>query len=122
MRRNPWWRLRVVRPVRRWVGLVVAVVLVGVAIASAAGAPTSAHRAAPVPQTAGGPSRATPGPVRAEESGPGVAHLHAGMPTTSRPHQLHLTRASGPIFDVRKMKGAVVKRERPEHDDQFAPP
>ncbi len=122
MRRNPWWRLRVVRPVRRWVGLVVAVVLVGVAIASAAGAPTSAHRAAPVPQTAGGPSRATPGPVRAEESGPGVAHLHAGMPTTSRPHQLHLTRASGPIFDVRKLKGAVVKRERPEHEDPFGPP
>jgi hypothetical protein len=98
MRRNPWWRLRVVR-------LVVGVVLVGVAIASAAGAPTTTHRAAPVPQTAAGPSRATPGAVRAEDTGPGVAHLHAGKPTALRPHQLLLTRASGPVFDVRKLKG-----------------
>src|SRR6476646_10158455 len=123
MRRNPWWRLRVVRSVSRSrVGIVVGVVLVGVAIASAAGAPNGADRAAPVPQTAAGPSRATPGSVRAEDHGPGVAHLHAGKPTTLRPHQLLLTRASGAVFDVRKLKGAVVKRERPEHEDPFGPP
>src|SRR5947207_3133161 len=122
MRRNPRSRLRVVQPMRRWLGLVVGGALVGVAIASAAGAPTAVHRAAPVPQTAAGPSRATPGPVRAEDTGPGVAHLHAIKPTTSRPHQLSLTRASGRVFDVRKLKGTVVKRERPEHEDPFGPP
>lgn len=118
MRRNPWWRPRVVRSGwRSRIGLVVGVTLVGVAIASAAGAPTAVHQAAPVPQTAAGPSRATAGPVRAEDTGPGVAHLHTGKPTTLRPHQLLLRRASGPVFDVRKLKGAVVKRERPEHED-----
>src|SRR5438094_8213895 len=122
MRWNPRSRLRVVQPMRRWLGLVVGGALVGVAIASAAGPPTAVHRAAPVPQTAAGPSRATPGPVRAEDTGPGVAHLHAIKPTTSRPHQLFLTRASGRVFDVRKLKGTVVKRERPEHEDPFGPP
>src|SRR5256886_5713948 len=122
MRWNPRSRLRVVQPMRRWVGLVVGGALVGVAIASAAGAPTAVHRAAPVPQTAAGPARATPGPVRAEDTGPGVAHLHAIKPTTSRPHQLSLTRASGRVFDVRKLKGTVMKRERPEHEDPFGPP
>src|SRR6266480_2962705 len=112
MRWNPRSRLRVVQPMRRWVGLVVGGALVGVAIASAAGAPTAVHRAVPVPQTAAGPSRATPGPVRAEDTGPGVAHLHANKATTSRPHQLSLTRASGWVFDVRKLKGTVVERDR----------
>src|SRR6266516_3676741 len=122
MRWNPRSRLRVVQPMRRWLGLVVGGALVGVAIASAAGAPTAVHRAAPVPQTAAGPSRATPGPVRAEDTGPAVAHLHANKATTSRPHQLFLTRASGRVFDVRKLKGTVMKRERPEHEDPFGPP
>ena len=125
MPRNPWWRRRVGRPVSRSrvVGLLVGVVLVGVAIASAAGGPTATHRAAPVPQTAAGPSRATPGPVHTEDRGTGVAHLHARKPTTLRPHQLLLKRASGGrVFDVRKLKGTVVKRERPEHEDPFGPP
>ena len=122
MQRNPWWRLRGARS-RSIAGLVVGAALVGVAIASAAGSPTAAHRAAPVPQTAAGPSRATPGaPVRPEERGPGVAQLHARKPTTLRPHQLLLRRASGRVFDVRKLRGTVVKRERPEHEDPFGPP
>src|SRR5438552_2519072 len=109
MRRNPWWRLRVVRPVpRSSVGFVLGIALVGVAIASAAYEPTARHSAAPVPQTAAGLSRATPGSISRKESGPGVAHLHAGKTLTSRPHQFFLRRASGAVFDVRKLKGAVV--------------
>ena len=107
---------------RSRVGLLAAIVLVGVVIASAAYEPTATHRGVPVPQTAAGPSRATPGSVRAKETRPGVAHLHAGRPTTLMPHQLLLKRASGSVFDVRKLKGAVVKRERPEHEDPFGPP
>ena len=98
------------------------IALVGVAIASAAYEPTARHSAAPAPQTAAGPSRATPGIVRTKDTAPGAAHLHAGKPTTLRPHQLFLTRASGAVFDVRKLKGAVVKRERAEHEDPFGPP
>ena len=105
MRRGSRWRLRG--------GFVLGIALVGVAIASAAGAPTATHRAAPVPQTAGRPSRDTPGPVHTEDTGPGVAHLHATKPTTSRPHQLLLRRASGRVFDVRKLKGAVLKQGAP---------
>src|SRR5215469_1215451 len=106
MRRNPWWRRRVVRSVSRSrIGLAVGAMLVGVVIASAAGAPTSMQRAAPVPQTVAGPSRATPGPVRAQDKGPVVAHLHAHKPKTLKPQQLVLRRASGPVFDVRKLKG-----------------
>jgi hypothetical protein len=98
------------------------IALVGAAIASAAYGPTATHSAAPVPQSAGGPSRATPGAVRTKDTGPGMAHLHAGKPTTFRPHQLFLTRASGAVFNVRKLKGAVVKRERPEHEEPYGPP
>src|SRR4029079_57950 len=29
---------------------------------------------------------------------------------------------SGRVFDVRKLRGTVVKRERPEHEDPFGPP
>jgi Carboxypeptidase regulatory-like domain len=72
--------------------------------------------------TQSGPSRATPSTVHAKDTGPGVAHLKAGKPLTFKPHQLLLTRAGGPVFDVRKLKGAVVKRERPEHEDPFGPP
>src|SRR5262245_29559176 len=107
---------------RRWLGRAVVAVLVGVGIASDGGAPTTAHRAAPVPQTATCPSRATPGPLHTEEAGPGVAHRHSGKPASFSPQQLFLKRASGPVFDVRKLKGAVVKRERPEHEDPFGPP
>jgi hypothetical protein len=103
-------------------GFVLGIALFGAALASAAYQPTATHRAAPVPQSAGGPSRATPGAVRAKGTGPGTAHLHAGRPATFRPHQLFLRRASGTVFDVRKLKGAVVKRERPEHEDPFGPP
>src|SRR5215469_3004890 len=122
MRRNPSWRLRIVGPVRRCVGPILGLVLVGVAIASAVGAPNAAHRAAPVPQTASGPSRATPGAIHKEDARPTVAHAHAGKPLTLKPHQLLLRRASGPVFDVRKLKGPVVKRERPEHEEPFGPP
>ena len=105
MRRNQRRRLRVVRPVTRSrVGFLIGVLLVGVAIASAAGGPASERLAAPVPQTAAGPSRATPGPVHEKEPGPGVAHLHAGKPATLKPQELRLKRASGRVFDVRKLK------------------
>src|SRR5436309_15987354 len=107
MRWNPRSRLRVVQPMRRWVGLVVGGALVGVAIASAAGAPTAVHRAVPVPQTAAGPSRATPGPVRPADTGPGVAHLHATKPTTLPPPPRSLTRAAGRAFAARTVKGAA---------------
>jgi hypothetical protein len=119
MQRNPRG-LRGARS-RSIAGLVVGAVLVGVAIASATGSPTAAREAVPVPQTAAGPSRATPGPVRPEDRGPAVANLHGRKPTTLEPHQLLSRRASGRIFDVRKLKGKVVKRERPEHEDPFGP-
>jgi hypothetical protein len=38
------------------------------------------------------------------------------------PQQLLLKRASSKVFDVRKLKSTVVKRERPEHEDPFGPP
>ena len=111
MRWRFWWRLAGALAVpRSSVGFVLGIALVGVAIASAAYEPTARHSAAPAPQTAAGPSRATPGIVRTKDTAPGAAHLHAGKPTTLRPHQLFLTRASGAVFDVRKLKGAVVKR------------
>ena len=107
---------------RSWVGVVLGIALAGAAIASAAYEPATPHRAAPVPQTAAGPSRATPGPVHTSEGGPGVAHLHAGKPATLRPGQLVLKRARSSVFDVRKLKGPVLKRERPEHEEPFGPP
>src|SRR5215468_12513538 len=103
MRRRPWWRLRVGPSL----GFLLVLALVGIAIASATGTPTVGHRAAPVPQTAAGPSRATPGAPQEKETGPGVAHVRAGKPRNLRPHELHLTRARGPVFDVRKLKSTV---------------
>src|SRR5262245_38367132 len=120
--RNGERRAMRLRSRRSSVGLLLGVALLGAAIVSAMGGPTTSPRAAPVPQTAAGPSRATPGPLQTKGNGPGVAHLHAGKPPTRRPQQLFLKRARSVVFDVRKLKGSVIKRERPEHEDPFGPP
>jgi hypothetical protein len=96
----------------------VAAALFGVVIATAVG---GTHKAGLVPQTAAGASRAAP--IRNRDRSPGVAPGHGAKPLfTSKPQHLFLTRARGPIFDVRKLKSVVVKRERPEHEEPFGPP
>ena len=75
-------------------------------------------RAGPVAQSAAAPSRATPGgPVSKEDVGPAVAGRASKQPRVrSHPTEFHLTRAGSKVFDARKLKGIVVKRERPEHE------
>jgi hypothetical protein len=98
-------------------GLLVAAVLFAVVAATAFGATRNAE---PVAQTAGVVSSATP--VHAKDRGPVVAHLGAARHFSSKPHRLVLTRAGSAVFDVRKLKSTVVKRERPEHPEPFGPP
>src|SRR3954452_21169676 len=102
---------------RSRVGLAVGAALIGVVIASAFGAP---HAEAPVAATAGGASRASA--TRTEDRGLGVARLHSGKQLAAEPHRLVLTPAGSAVFDVRKLKGNVVRRERPEHEEPFGPP
>src|SRR5262245_57287457 len=100
---------------RTWLGLLLALALVGAALdgAALAGVFDGAQRAAtPVPQSIAGPSRDTAGPRT--KSGP--ARGSVGSRFHGKPHELFLTRAHSAIFDVRKLKSVVIKKERPEHE------
>ncbi|HTS73439.1 MAG TPA: carboxypeptidase regulatory-like domain-containing protein, partial [Gaiellaceae bacterium] len=74
-----------------------------------AAAPTSLATASPTPSIQGGgaPAAISKGKVARKGSLPKAV-------VRSRPRELHLTRAHGKVFDVRKLHGTVVKQERPE--------
>jgi hypothetical protein len=81
---------------------------------------TRAPEAAPTGSLAtASASRATPGGGSASTATARRGIARKGqLPRTvtrSRPRELHLTRAHDKVFDVRKLKSIVVRRERPEH-------
>src|SRR5580765_5092048 len=113
-------------PARRYMrmftkrGVAVAAALVGAAIATvvAAGSPTHASpaqqfvkRGPSVQRSMAGSRKASKGSVRARTAVRG--HLPK-IVKRSRPRQLHLKAAHSKVFDVRKLKSTVVKKERPE--------
>ena len=113
-------------PARRYMrmftkrGVAVAAVLVGAAMATviAAGATTHASpaqqfvkRGPSVQPSMAGSGKASKGSVRARTAVRG--HLPKAV-KRSRPQQLHLKAAHSKVFDVRKLKSTVVKKERPE--------
>ncbi len=111
---------------RRWV--VVATILAAAAVATvvAASATTHATSAAQAvdartgslqPSMAGGPKRASSFKHRTAVRG----HLPKSV-KRSHPRELHLKAAHGKVFDVRKLKSTVAKKERPERTAPgFAP-
>jgi hypothetical protein len=76
--------------------------------------------AAPVSQTAGGISRDAPSGEA--NRGPTTARLKAAQPLRAKPQHLFLTRAHGAVFNVKKLKSVVIKKERAEHPEPFGPP
>src|SRR5947209_8575072 len=100
-------------------GLFALVVLIGIALAislagaSARSVPLVAWNAPnPTRDIRGGPARTVSGPAR----------IAATKPLTLKPQQLFLTRAHSSVFNVRKLKSIVVKKERGEHEDPASPP
>src|SRR5205085_7722746 len=63
--------------------------------------------------TIAGASRDAPGLITTS----GAAHASVGSPVHGKPQELFLTRAHSAVFDVRKLKSLVIKKERPEHED-----
>jgi carboxypeptidase family protein len=101
-------------------GLIVAATLVGAAVATVVAASATTHpspsqqsveRSAPQQRSALGSGRTSGAAVRARTAVRG--HLPRAV-KRFRPQQLHLEAAHGKVFDVRKLKGAVVRKERPE--------
>ena len=98
--------------------LTVGVVVIGVVLASVLGGTKQA--VAPVPHTIANASRdaaalGTTGRAPA-------TRVSTASQSLRKPHELVLTRAHSAVFNVRKLKSTVVKRERPEHEDPFGPP
>src|SRR5436190_20442066 len=94
------WRLKGVAIVATVVGCFA----LGVALSG------SNHAAAvPVPQTIASPTRALPGGNTAVPGA--VAHATAASPLHGKPKQLFLTRAHSTVFNVKKLKSVVVKKE-----------
>ncbi|HET7760074.1 MAG TPA: carboxypeptidase-like regulatory domain-containing protein [Gaiellaceae bacterium] len=109
-------------------GVLVAAVLVGAAIATVVAASATTH-ASPAQQllergtaqqrSTLGSGKASPASVRARTAVRG--HLPKAA-KRSRPQQLHLKAAHSKVFDVRKLRGLVVRKERPERTAPgFAP-
>ncbi|HET7514229.1 MAG TPA: hypothetical protein VFJ60_05475, partial [Gaiella sp.] len=109
-------------------GIVVGAVLVGAAVATVVAASATTHGSpaqravargvAPQRSTAG-PGKTTPSSLRARTAVRG--HLPRAV-ERSRPRELHLQAAGSRVFDVRKLKGTVVRKERPERTPPgFAP-
>jgi carboxypeptidase family protein len=137
---GPGWRW--IRGLPQWVPLLVVGVLLIAASASVVVVSRDSHgsdsAAEQASQAAGESSketeqqreedhgRATPGGGLTTEAGKTPdAHLaeKGKLPkpvAVSQPAELHLTRAASEVFDVRKLTGPVVRRERPEHEDPFA--
>ncbi len=116
-------------PVRRYRrvltkrGITVAAVLFGAAIATVVAASATTHPSpsqhlveqAPRQRAVLGSGTTSPASVHARTAVRG--HLPRAV-ERSRPRQLHLTAAHSKVFDVRTLKGAVVRKERP---DRIAP-
>ncbi|MDX6481376.1 MAG: hypothetical protein QOG85_1886 [Gaiellaceae bacterium] len=98
-------------------GLLFALAVVGVVLASVLGG-TTQRTASPVPQTIAGASRNAAGLAARKGSvtAPAMAPRSHG-----KPHELFLTRAHSAVFNVKKLKSVIVKKERPEHEDPLAP-
>ena len=102
---------------KRWVA--VAAVLVAAAVATVVAASATTHSSpaelsvartgSPQASMAGGPRRASSFKHRVAAKG----HLPKAV-KRSHPRELHLKAAHSKVFDVRKLKSVVVKKERPE--------
>ncbi|HSS80901.1 MAG TPA: carboxypeptidase regulatory-like domain-containing protein [Gaiellaceae bacterium] len=102
---------------KRWVA--VAAVLVAAAVATVVAASATTHTSpaelslartgSPQASMAGGQTRASSFKHRVAVKG----HLPKAV-KHSHPRELHLKAAHGKVFDVRKLKSTVVKKERPE--------
>src|SRR6478735_5389747 len=102
---------------KRWVA--VAGVLVAAAVATVVAASATTHSSpaelsvartgSPQASMAGGPNRTSSFKHRVAVKG----HLPKAV-KRSQPRELHLKAAHGKVFDVRKLKSIVVKKERPE--------
>ncbi len=110
-------------------GIVVAGVLVAAAVATVVAASASTHAspaqqlvergAAQQQRSFAGPGKASPASVRARTA------VRGHLPRThrrTRPQTLHLKAAHPKVFDVRKLKSTVVRKERTERTPPgFAP-
>ena len=91
--------------------------VVGAAVIPAATRAVYSHGASLGIDRSAGFARATPGgsdPIAQPTAG--VEH-NGRLPrpgAVSKPTELHLTKARSAVFDMRKLHGTVVKRERPE--------
>jgi putative transposon-encoded protein len=94
-------------------------VLVILPVLLAVGGATSTGTADPAPlQKAVGPTRATQG------GNPGITRPRGGVArkggrgeaASTRPTVRHLTKSRSAVFDLRSLKGTVVKQERPERE------
>ena len=102
---------------KRWVAVAAVLVAAAVATVVAASATThsspaelsAARTSSPQASMAGGPNRASSFKHRVAVKG----HLPKSV-KRSHPRELHLKAAHGKVFDVRKLKSTVVKKERPE--------
>ena len=96
--------------------LVVGVVVVTVVVSASAGALRS-NDASVLERSAGAAGRATPGGAATNMTKPHAIarHNRAAKPhVLTHPRTFHLTKARSAVFDVRKLRSVVVKRERPE--------
>jgi carboxypeptidase family protein/Big-like domain-containing protein len=112
---------------KRWI--VVAAILVGAASATVVAASSTthtssvglsvAHARSLQPSIAGGTNRDRVASFKHRTAVKG--HVPKSV-KLSHPRELHLTAAHGKVFDVRKLKSTVVKKERPEREAPgFAP-
>ena len=108
---------------RQVVSLVTLVLVLGaglISVALASGGSRQLGDGAPVAQTALGPSRSLQGGGVKQSRGAHPVRRGAVKPVVAtHPVERYLTRAHGSVFDVRKLKSKVVKRERPEHESPF---
>jgi hypothetical protein len=109
---------------RHTVVLATIAVVLGAGLVSVALASSGSRQlgdGSPVAQTALEPSRSIQGGGVAQHRGAhALGHGAAAKSTVStRPVERYLTRAHGSVFDVRRLKSTVVKRERPEHESPF---
>src|SRR5262249_18538197 len=92
-------------------GAAIATVVAASATTHAAPAQQLVERGRSVQPSMAGSGKASKGSVRARTAVRG--HLPKSV-KRSHPQQLHLKAAHSKVFDVRKLKGAVVRKERPE--------
>src|SRR5690349_4642132 len=101
-------------------GSVVAALVVAAAVVTVVGASATRHGspAHVVALRASSPQASMPGARSAKQGKPRARKAVRGhLPKAvkrSHPRELHLTKAHSKVFDVRKLKSTVVKKERPE--------